>query len=97
MPVLGEVMAGGAAESAGLRAGDLVLKVGAVDVTDGAQLHELIRASVQDGKARTQPWRIERAGAQRMLDVTADVVSDGMDGGLVGRRRPADAAHRPPG
>ena len=84
-PVLGEVMEGSAAERSGLRAGDEVRQIGSTEVHDGQQLRELIRASVQDGKARTQPWRIERAGAQRMLDVTADVVSDGMDGGLVGR------------
>jgi regulator of sigma E protease len=39
-PVLGDVMAGGAAERAGLRKGDLVLRVPALDVVDGQQLRE---------------------------------------------------------
>ncbi|UJB63648.1 RIP metalloprotease RseP [Acidovorax sp. YS12] len=78
-PVLGEVMAGGAAEGAGLRAGDLVLKIGAVEVTDGAQLHELIRASVRDGKALTQAWRIERGGQVLTLDVTPGLYWESAD------------------
>ncbi|MDE2413781.1 MAG: RIP metalloprotease RseP [Comamonadaceae bacterium] len=66
-PVLGEVMPGGAAERAGLHPGDLVLRLGGTDVVDGTQLRDLIRASVQDGKPRTQVWRIDREG--RLLDV----------------------------
>ncbi|MBS0293959.1 MAG: RIP metalloprotease RseP [Proteobacteria bacterium] len=66
-PVLGEVMPGGAAERAGLHPGDLVLRLGGTDVVDGVQLRDLIRASVQDGKPRTQVWRIDRDG--RLLDV----------------------------
>ncbi len=72
-PVLGEVMAGGAAERAGLREGDLVLRVGSVDVVDGMQLRELIRASIQAGRGVAQPWRIERAGQAMTLEVTPDV------------------------
>src|SRR5574337_99269 len=49
-PVLGEVMAGGAAERAGLRPGDQVLRLGGADVVDGTQLRELIRASVRGGE-----------------------------------------------
>ena len=75
-PVLGEVMQGSAAERSGLRAGDEVQRIGSTEVVDGQQLRELIRASVQDGKAQAQPWRIVRAGEERTLDVTADVVSD---------------------
>ncbi len=84
-PVLGEVMEGSAAERAGLRAGDEVRRIGSAEVVDGQQLRELIRSSVQaNGKAQTQPWRIVRAGEERTLDVTADVVSDEASG-LVGR------------
>jgi len=72
-PVLGEVMPGGAAEQAGLRQGDLVLRVGAHEVVDGAQLRELIRASVQDGKALAQDWRIERAGRELTIAVTPEL------------------------
>ncbi|PWW46468.1 RIP metalloprotease RseP [Melaminivora alkalimesophila] len=82
-PVLGEVMAGSAAERAGLRAGDLVLRVGATDITDGPQLREAIRRSVQDGAALTQPWRIERDGRLLELAVTPEVVAG--ESGPVGR------------
>ncbi len=42
-PVLDKVIAGGAAEKAGLRQGDLVLRVGSTLVDDGTQLRNLIR------------------------------------------------------
>jgi regulator of sigma E protease len=67
-PVLGEVMAGGAAERAGLHPGDLVVRLGGTDVVDGAQLRDLIRGSVRDGKPLAQVWRVDREG--RLLDVT---------------------------
>ena len=78
-PVLGQVMEGSAAERSGLRAGDEVLQIGASAVVDGQQLRELIRASVQDGKAQMQLWRIVRDGQERTLEVTADVVNDDAD------------------
>ncbi|WP_249925690.1 PDZ domain-containing protein, partial [Escherichia coli] len=68
-PVLGEVMAGSAAERAGLRQGDVVLRLGATDVVDGQQLRELIRQSVRGAEALAQPWRIERSGRVLTLDV----------------------------
>lgn len=72
-PVLGEVMAGSAAERAGLRQGDVVLRLGATDVVDGQQLRELIRQSVRGTEALAQPWRIERAGQVLTLDVLPEV------------------------
>ena len=83
-PVLGEVMVGGAAQRAGLREGDLVLKVGGVDVVDGAQLRELIRASVQGGRGVAQPWRVERAGQPLTIEVTPEVRQEPTVG-VVGR------------
>ena len=83
-PVLGDVLEGSAAERSGLRTGDEVRKVGGTEVVDGQQLRELIRASVQEGKAKTQPWRIVRDNQERTLEVTADVVSDDV-AGPVGR------------
>ena len=50
-PVMGEVMAGAAAERAGLRQGDVVRRVGSTEIVDGQQLRELIRASGQSGSA----------------------------------------------
>ena len=62
-PVVGEVMAGGAAAAAGLRDGDRVLKVDGQPVGDGQRLRALIRAGVDaSGKATcselgSAPWR----------------------------------------
>lgn len=75
-PVLGELVAGGAAERAGLRSGDLVLRLGATDVVDGAQLRELIRASVRGDQPLAQDWRIERDGRMLDLHVQPDVVQE---------------------
>ena len=50
-PVLGEVVAGGAAERAGLRPGDRVLGVDGVAITDGAALRAIIRAAAQQVRA----------------------------------------------
>jgi regulator of sigma E protease len=54
-PLVGELMAGGAGERSGLQAGDVVLRIGATDVVDGAQLRALIRASVQAGSRWRRP------------------------------------------
>ena len=82
-PVLGEVLPDGAAARAGLRQGDVVLRIGAEDVVDGQQLRERIRQSVRGGEALAQPWRIERAGQALTLDVLPDAVPD--QGATVGR------------
>lgn len=82
-PVVGDVMAGGAAEKSGLRKGDVVRMAGDVPVVDGAQLRELIRGSVLEGKGRTSVWQVEREGRSIMLDVTPDVRQD--NGSAVGR------------
>lgn len=82
-PVIGEVFAGGAAEKSGLRAGDQVYQVGSVPVIDGAQLRELIRASVTAGKADTQVWKLDRNGRAQSIEVTPDALDD--KGTIVGR------------
>ncbi len=82
-PVLGELVADGAAARAGLRQGDLVLRLGASDVVDGSQLRELIRAGGRSGKTQAQAWRIERDGRQVDLMVQPDVVQEA--DGSVGR------------
>ncbi len=82
-PALGEVMAGGAAERAGLRQGDLVLKVGATDVVDGQQLRELIRQSVRGSEPLAQSWRVQRGGQVVALDVLPDANEE--PSGTVGR------------
>ncbi len=75
--VIGEVMTGGAAERAGLRQGDVVLRMGAQTVQDGAQLRDLIRASVQGGEAVAASWRILRDGQELALLVRPEVRQEG--------------------
>ena len=76
-PLIGEVMAGGAAAKAGLQAGDLVLRMDERRVTDGQQLREMIRASASESGAgqgvTPQTWQIERAGQVLTLMVTPQV------------------------
>ena len=80
---LGEVMAGGAAERAGLRAGDVVRRVGDTPVQDGQQLRELIRASARDGAPPATVWQIERDGRAMTLQVRPELHED--KGQRVGR------------
>jgi regulator of sigma E protease len=82
-PELGELVAGGPAERAGLRQGDLVRAVGPTAVVDGQQLRELIRASIDGAQPRTQAWQIVRAGREMTIDVTPEVRED--SGTAVGR------------
>ncbi len=67
-PVIGQLVAGAAADRAGLRAGDVVRQVGAVPVVDGQQLRQLIRASASSGEAPATVWRISRGASE--LEVT---------------------------
>ena len=80
-PVLGELMPDGAAAAAGLRQGDVVRRIGMVDVVDGQQLRELIRASVAPGAA--PEWTVERDGATVVLPVRPAVLQE--NGVTVGR------------
>lgn len=75
-PVMGEIMAGGAAQRAGLQQGDVVRRVGSTEIVDGQQLRELIRASGQSGRAAPAEWQIERAGQALQLQVQPDVHHD---------------------
>ncbi len=70
-PVVGDVMAGGAAAAAGLLEGDRVLKVDGQPVGDGQRLRALIRAGVGPaGQAVEQRWTVRRGGQTRELVVT---------------------------
>lgn len=82
-PVIGEVMTGGAAEKAGLRAGDEVQRVGDTPIVDGQQLRELIRASANlagsvngNGVLAPQQWQVLRAGQPLTLQVTPGLAQD---------------------
>jgi regulator of sigma E protease len=61
-PVLGRIVAGGAAAQAGLREGDRVLSVNGREVSDAAALRALIRAATEPG-APAQQWQLSRGGA----------------------------------
>jgi regulator of sigma E protease len=76
-PEIGEVMAGGAAQRAGLLRGDLVLSVGPTPIIDGQQLREVIRASIDGNQPRAQSWRVQRAGQVAEIEVAPDVRSEG--------------------
>jgi regulator of sigma E protease len=76
-PLIGEVMAGAAAERAGLRRGDVVEQVDSVAVVDGQQLRRLIRTSVSAKEAAAQIWKIDRAGTKMELTVTPDSQPEG--------------------
>jgi regulator of sigma E protease len=76
-PEIGELVADGAGERAGLRSGDLVRAIGPTAVVDGQQLRELIRASVDGSQARTQRWQIVRDGRELGIDVTPEVRDEG--------------------
>lgn len=70
-PVVGELLPGGAAEAAGLRPGDLVLRVDDRPVPDGQDLRMRIREAVSaQGQAQTQRWQVEREGRLLEIEVT---------------------------
>jgi len=83
-PVIGDVMEG-AARRAGLVKGDLVVAVGSTQVVDGQQLREIIRSSVQGGKAAPQTWRVQRAGRTLEIQVQPDTVRDAATSTVIGR------------
>nr|WP_205964298.1 RIP metalloprotease RseP [Ramlibacter agri] len=73
---MGEVMAGSAAQRAGLQKGDIVRQAGAVAIVDGQQLREFIRGQVQGSKPLTSSWQVERGGRMVTLQVTPEVMND---------------------
>jgi len=85
-PVMGEVIAGGAAERSGLRAGDVIERVDNTVIVDGQQLREVIRASavapMQSSSQNAsvlapQRWQIRRAGQPLLLQVTPELKREG--------------------
>jgi regulator of sigma E protease len=80
---IAEVLPGGAAERAGLQAGDKVLAIDGKAIADGTQLFETIRASGRDGAPPKQAWTVERAGRRIAIDVTPALEKDAS--GNIGR------------
>lgn len=75
-PMMGEILADGAAAQAGLEKGDEVLTVDGQRVVDGQHLRQLIRTSVRDGKTHPQRWRIVRQGQVRDIDILPRLARD---------------------
>ena len=74
---LGDVVEAGAAQQAGLRSGDLVLRVDQLDIVDAGQLRDLIRASGSSGTAAPQTWLVERVGTRLTVAVSPKVEREG--------------------
>jgi regulator of sigma E protease len=75
---IGQVFDGAAAQRAGLQEGDQVLSVDGVAVVDGAQLRELMRASVTSAApVSAQSWRVQRQGSVLTLQVTPELGLEG--------------------
>jgi len=72
-PEIGEVMAGSAAERAGLRNGDLVRAIGNTPIVDGQQLRELIRTSIDGDQPRVQTRQVQRGGQLVELEVRPEL------------------------
>jgi regulator of sigma E protease len=77
LPVMGELVAGGAGDKAGLKQGDRVLSIDGIAMKDGGQLREAIRSSVQGDNAIQKFWRIERSGQVIELPVAVIVKKEG--------------------
>lgn len=70
-PLIGQVMAGGPADQAGLQAGDRVLRVNQQTVIDGRQLRDLIRMPDPSPTLSVPPqiWEVQRASQRLTLQV----------------------------
>ena len=81
-PVIGEIMAGSAAQKSGLQAGDVVLRIGETAIVDGQQLREAIRGSARSSSGShvavvPQNWQVLRAGQPMALQVTPEIRQEG--------------------
>ncbi len=87
-PVLGELLPDGAAVSAGLRTGDLVLAINDRRISDAQQLRLAIQAAVvqrADGRwdALSDDWLVDRGGRALTLSVTPALVANPANGSVV--------------
>lgn len=82
-PLIGQTMADGAAQRAGLMDGDEVQIVNGQKVVDGQQLRQLIRQSGAKGISEAQTWQILRNGQALVISLTPQLVKEG--GVTIGR------------
>jgi len=73
-PVISDVVAGGPAARAGVRAGDVVERIDDDPIVDAYGLLLRIRAATAGGEPRTMQWHVLRAGAPLTIAVTPRVV-----------------------
>jgi len=78
-PVIGRVVAGGAAERAGLLAGDRVRQAGGAPIADWEQLVRAIR----ERPGVILPLVVERGGVERNIEVATDAANE--NGARIGR------------
>ncbi len=78
-PVLGKIVGGGAADRAGLKAGDRVTHAGGAPVRDWGALVQAVRSH----PSATLRLTVEREGARLAVDVVPDAVTE--NGARVGR------------
>jgi len=76
-PKLGDMTEGGAARSAGLMTGDVVVAVDTVKIVDSAQLREVIRSSGKSGMAKAQLWSVWRDSSLISISVQPKVEAEG--------------------
>jgi regulator of sigma E protease len=75
-PVMGDPVAAGPADKAGLKNGDVVLRVDGQPIGDAHQLRTLIRQSAADGNAKAMLWTVQRNGATQELTVQPRVMNE---------------------
>jgi regulator of sigma E protease len=75
-PVMGDAVAGGPAEKAGLKSGDAVLRVDGQAISDAHQLRTRIRQLAADGNAKPMLWSVQRNGAPQELTVQPRVMAE---------------------
>ena len=73
-PVIEDVVAGGPADKAGLKKGDVIISINDQPALDGAQVRAAIRASGAEGHVDAQDWVIERAGQRLSLQVQPEML-----------------------
>jgi regulator of sigma E protease len=76
-PLIGQILADGAAARAGLLDGDEVQSVNGQRVIDGQQLRQLIRQSGANGVPVAQVWQVSRSAQVLDISVTPQVVTEG--------------------
>lgn len=85
-PIVGKVLPGGPGESAGLKEGDLVRKVGDREIVDAQQLRDAIRLAIKSpAESAKQVWTVDRNNRLLVLQVLVNPeLKDGVWIGRVG-------------